>query len=669
MLLSGARTVTVQRPSLRSGSDEIRAGANRSNAASTASASSTLVTSRPAADSARAKARPQKTGRSTFAPPAPAPATTSAGERLIARLQIGRRTPGARPITIWLSLAAAVLSAAAVGLRELFAARSVPAPATPSEAVLTADAYALTSGGAHLDSLSLSQAITSRLLAVYNTLTGAPGRYDSLSDATREFFVVVTVLGALATYALCRRLSLGIVASAAAVLISGLPLLAASTRLVAWSAAIASTLVITATLFGVRAFAERGWRWFNIAAGAVFAVAAILVSPAAALIPVGGALALAVTVDRGRWRSADRTLAAAIVVVALAGTVWLSIIAPPGTGPIDIGLRAFSVGVALTGILVGALASSARWLLPVVLAAAPIIVAPLWPGPVQASAAILALVPIAILAAAYAEHLASEAETKRVRDVLVSVTAVAAAALLALLPAPSVTAAEPPDAPYDQLAAWVTTEIRDTTPIEVSPLFRAELLRRGVKDTQLVTEEVKAPDVVTVAIHPLNERTDLPLLASFGEGASAVGIRLVLADPGEYVKAQAAERSARLTYGVRVTANPNLVLTESARADILSGNVDSRLLVMLSQAAVQMRLTVVAFPSTDGNVPAATPRRVATVTDVTNIPAGSPVGGATPRILQLFNAQQPPYVPLDISAKGTTVTIRYSAPSPVGIIP
>jgi len=171
---------------------------------------------------------------------------------------------------------------------------------------------------------------------------------------------------------------------------------------------------------------------------------------------------------------------------------------------------------------------------------------------------------------------------------------------------------------------------------------------------------------------PLDIRTDLPLLASFGTGVDALGLRLVVADPAAFAQAQVSDEASRRRFGTALASNPNLTLDASAAAALRSGSVDPRLMVSLATASASVRLAIPEFTRTAGDLEQGNVHRAATLTDITDLDARGANGTSSLALrwlAQFFQSQLPPYQPLYVHEGDNGLTVGYAVPSPLGLLP
>jgi hypothetical protein len=202
----------------------------------------------------------------------------------------------------------------------------------------------------------------------------------------------------------------------------------------------------------------------------------------------------------------------------------------------------------------------------------------------------------------------------------------------------------------NRAAAWTAQQVSPAVAVSCDPAMCAQLRKTGFPAARLMALRPAAahpPRSGVIIATPAIRRqfgTSLaaayaPLvLASFGTGAGRVDVRAVAAAGAAAARSrlrsgQASRRSA----GSDLAGNQNIQASPAARAALLAGHVDARLLATLSVLASAMPVRLIRF---DGLPPGASPA----------VPLrGAQIGAATPAarsaILALLRAQQSPYRP------------------------
>jgi hypothetical protein len=157
------------------------------------------------------------------------------------------------------------------------------------------------------------------------------------------------------------------------------------------------------------------------------------------------------------------------------------------------------------------------------------------------------------------------------------------------------------------------------------------------------------------------------LLASFGTGASQVEVRATAPDgAAAYAKAQQSDLAARRGGGAQLLHSKSIQAGAEATAQLQSGQVDSRILIMLAMLASQHSWQVVAFGDSSPGVPL-------TDAPLRQVVIAGPDGQAVTAALAMVRAQRAPYAPAQASivrlAGGQPgLRIDFAAPAPLGLL-
>jgi len=231
-------------------------------------------------------------------------------------------------------------------------------------------------------------------------------------------------------------------------------------------------------------------------------------------------------------------------------------------------------------------------------------------------------------------------------------------------------------------AAWIAGQLDSGITVSCDPQMCAQVRKAGLPAARLmiVAPSAAAPPVpaspgagVIVATPAIRDQfgarlgtVDAPLvIASFGSGADRVDVRAVAPDGAVAQQASLAAGHARLiSAGAQLLANKNILATPAARAALLAGRVDPRLLVTLSALASDLPLRLVAFDDSSPGASPAIPLRGA------EIGAGSSAGLSA--ALTFLHAQQPPYRPAGAAITRSTsgqslVDVRFDAQGVAGL--
>ena len=227
--------------------------------------------------------------------------------------------------------------------------------------------------------------------------------------------------------------------------------------------------------------------------------------------------------------------------------------------------------------------------------------------------------------------------------------------------------------PLQQAETWAVTNLRDT-PVRLvaDDAVWVDLVEAGLSPQQVAAatafdlpDDVGPPapgpwsdyDVVlsTGTVRDIPEAAAAlrgsVVLATFGTGADRVEIRRIGAPAGESGGADV------VAQGEGLARNPSVLLTDEARAALVAGEVDSRVMTVLVALATDDPLEVVGFPADPAEIDAGVPRRVVELRFGSRDEARA---AAT-----VLEAQQAPYRPADIEIDPDgQVTVTY-VPAPL----
>lgn len=163
------------------------------------------------------------------------------------------------------------------------------------------------------------------------------------------------------------------------------------------------------------------------------------------------------------------------------------------------------------------------------------------------------------------------------------------------------------------------------------------------------------------------------LLATFTGGGTVTEIRQVLDGTSAEVKeALATEKRARIAAGKEIVGIDRIKLSSSAKADLLAGRVDSRVMLALVGMSRQVEVRVLDFTSDEADRDAGAPARGVRLDRLAGkaISEGTKAAGA---VYDFLDVQVAPYRPLDVElsdaeGKSPILEIRYDAPGALGLI-
>jgi hypothetical protein len=179
-------------------------------------------------------------------------------------------------------------------------------------------------------------------------------------------------------------------------------------------------------------------------------------------------------------------------------------------------------------------------------------------------------------------------------------------------------------------AKWVVAQVSASEIVSCDLEMCGEVQQSGFRG-QLMVLSPTAPDPlgaeVVIATPAIQSQFGVRLatvyapqvLASFGSGPEQVVVRDIAPDGAAAYNAQLAQdRQARIRGGVQLLGNKHFHPSASARAELLAGKVDPRLLVTLAQLTDEKPIKLVAFDDSSPGEGSAVPLRGAEIG-----PAGS----------------------------------------------
>lgn len=238
--------------------------------------------------------------------------------------------------------------------------------------------------------------------------------------------------------------------------------------------------------------------------------------------------------------------------------------------------------------------------------------------------------------------------------------------------APADTGQGTPLAAQQEAVAWIAGQVSNAAMVGCYAGMCAALQAQGVPAGRLVplqpgTAGPPRADVVVTSASAGRQFADRyapALIASFGSGRSRIEVRAT--EPGGAVAYRAAlqtDLGARKSAGAQLLRNRHLRFTPAAAAQLLAGQVDSRLLATLAVVSSQYQFRVTSF--SDAAPGAQVPLRQMTISaDRTADLAAA---------LAMVRAQNPPYLPahaaiVRLDTGQTALSIEYAAPSPLGLL-
>lgn len=529
-------------------------------------------------------------------------------------------------------------------------------------------------------------------IAGWTSLTNAFERLDPAVLAGREAMFVAHLISVVLLWLLGRRLGLGRVATAGAILLYSLSPLAVQFHRTVYLDNVATPWTLGAFLL---ALAPRRQLVAFAASAACFAVAVLTKETYLLLLPF---LAWQL------WRSAHPdtrryTLSVAASLFALIGTGYIvfalvkgelmpgpdrvslfeglafqlterggsgSVFDPESLTRRNIGIwLQLDVVLPVAATLAAVAALWVRRLRPFAAAYLFLLVFMLRPGYLPVPY-VIAMLPLAVLLVAGVLDAAirrpgHEAGQRRHRRLFAS-TAIVAAVTAAAVAGPTwgpqlrgLLLANL-DRPLSQAQEWIEENVPEDHRLLVDDAMWVDLVRAGFPRDNVVWYYKADTDPAVIAQSPGGWRdydyvvstnslrtfpdafprvsdalTNSRVVASFGTDDQRVDVRRVL--PGGVEAAEqrwASELEAGAAAGADLVRNPNLDLPMPVRDLLTGGRVDPRLVAVLAAASARHELTLADVPAVEGEAELDTFRRTAVVTAVDGTPVGSGQDGTSP---------------------------------------
>jgi hypothetical protein len=231
----------------------------------------------------------------------------------------------------------------------------------------------------------------------------------------------------------------------------------------------------------------------------------------------------------------------------------------------------------------------------------------------------------------------------------------------------------------EEAANWVAGQITSSAVVACDPAMCAALQADGLPAARLVALGTAAPDPlgsdVVVASSAVRNQFGSRLesvyapavIASFGSGPGRIDIRATAPDgTAAYESSTAADRRSRVSAGAQLLRNSRITVAPGARAALITGDVDPRLLMMLAALAVQQPVRISAFGDPSPGASQAVPLRSVRIAPLR---PGVQAGSRLRSMLSFVDAQRQPFLPLRAGLVGASaLTVEYAAPSPLGLI-
>ena len=232
-----------------------------------------------------------------------------------------------------------------------------------------------------------------------------------------------------------------------------------------------------------------------------------------------------------------------------------------------------------------------------------------------------------------------------------------------------------------QAAVWVAAQVSHSAVVSCDPAMCAALQAKGFPAGDLMALGPGTDDplgsaviVATAAVRSLfgSRLTTVyapTMIASFGSGAGRIDVRVYAAGGAPtYLAALKADEQSRISAGGQLLRNSQVSVTPEARQALISGQVDSRLLITIATLSHQSPVSIVAFGDSGPGASPGAPLREAEL-----IAPADAKSGYLHSMISLLQAQQQPYLANSVTlvrlADGQpAVRIEFAAPSPLGLL-
>jgi hypothetical protein len=232
-------------------------------------------------------------------------------------------------------------------------------------------------------------------------------------------------------------------------------------------------------------------------------------------------------------------------------------------------------------------------------------------------------------------------------------------------------------------AAWVVHQVSQTATVACDPGMCRALEARGVARVLTVASPTADPLRAQVIIATPAVRKELgarlssvyapAVLASFGSGNARIDIRMVAQHGATAYRSQLSEDLAQRraiggglvggTFSTRI-----IVPSATARRELATGQVDSRLLYTIENLAGRHPIRILALGDSGPGASAGMPLRSAEVIEAGSAPSVS-TAASVQALLAIVRTQRAPYTPAYAQptrlAGQTVLLIEFAAPSPL----
>jgi len=180
----------------------------------------------------------------------------------------------------------------------------------------------------------------------------------------------------------------------------------------------------------------------------------------------------------------------------------------------------------------------------------------------------------------------------------------------------------------DQAAAWVAQQVSSGDVVSCDVAMCLALEAHGISVSDLLVMSPTARDLLTSQVivstadirHLFGSNLDTvyapTVLASFGSGNTRIDVRVIAPDgAAAYLSVLRTDWQQRKSAGGAIAGNSRITLTATARRQMDAGQVDSQLLLMLTELAQQHPVDVLAFGDLGRSASPGVPLRSATLAE------------------------------------------------------
>jgi hypothetical protein len=231
----------------------------------------------------------------------------------------------------------------------------------------------------------------------------------------------------------------------------------------------------------------------------------------------------------------------------------------------------------------------------------------------------------------------------------------------------------------DQAAKWIATQVAASAIVACDPAMCATLQASGIAAGRLLALGTTAADPlgsdVVAATPAVRSQFGARLagvyapavIASFGSGAGRIDVRAIApSGAAVYQSVLAADLRARISAGRQLLGNRRIIVPAAARAELLAGGVDPRVLMTLATLAVEQPVRILSFDDPSPGASSAEPLRGM---EVAPLASGSLAKPSLRSMLSFLRQQRPPFAPLRASiVHSSALSAEYAAPSPLGLL-